>query len=318
MPTLIGLQSFTREQQEQIRAAAPGWTCIFGKAKELDPQIFTEAEIICGWSHIAAKEALHGASRLRWVQSWAAGVDKLPLDQFEQHGVTLTDASGIHPVPMAETAFALMLGLTRSIHLAVRSQTASVWDTGGSYGEMHGKTIGIIGVGEIGRHIAKLSKAFNMRVLGVRRSGEAENGVDDMYTLSGLATVMEQSDYIVNVLPLTSETDGLFDESLFNRVKRGACFINIGRGATVKTEALINALQDGRLASAGLDVYETEPLPPGHPLWSLENVILTPHIGGANPDYDARAFKLFIGNLALYTQGQTGQMRNIVDYSKRY
>lgn len=318
MPTLLVLQQVTLEAQEQIRAAAPGWSCIFGKAKELDPQLFREAEVICGWSSIAAQETLGRDVPLRWVQSWAAGVDKLPLELFRKQGIRLTDASGIHPVPMSETAFALMLGLNRNIQQAVRDQSAAVWGKGGSFRELHGSTVGIIGAGEIGRQIARLSRAFGMTVLGVRRSGQPTPEVDEMYGLDELDTVLRRSDYIVNILPLTAQTRDLFDEARFGLMKRGACFINIGRGATVVTSALVEALESGQLGSAGLDVIEPEPLPEDHPLWSMEQVILTPHIGGASPYYDARASQLFISNLALYAQGKPELMRNIVDYNSEY
>lgn len=319
MPTLLVLQQVTLEVQEQIRAAAPGWSCIFGKAKELDPQLFREAEAICGWSAIAARETLGRDVPLRWVQSWAAGVDKLPLEQFRQQGILLTDASGIHPIPMSETAFALMLGLNRNMQQAVRQQAAEVWGGhGGSFRELHASTIGIIGAGEIGRQVARLSRAFGMTVLGVRRNGQPVPEVDEMYTLDELDTVLQRSDYVVNILPLTAQTRGLFDEARFSRMKRGACFINIGRGATVVTSALVDALESGQLGCAGLDVVDPEPLPEKHPLWSMEQVIITPHIGGASPHYDARASRLFIDNLALYAQGKPEHMRNIVNYASEY
>ncbi|GGF95456.1 D-2-hydroxyacid dehydrogenase [Paenibacillus abyssi] len=320
MRKMICLHGFTPEQQEQVRAIAapPEWEVVFGKASEIDPQHFRDAEVVCGWSSNVVKETLHSQSKLRWVQGWSAGVDKLPLEKLEQHGVLLTNASGVHPKQMSETAFALLLGLTRNIHQAVRNQQARHWDPSGSYGEIHGKIIAIIGAGEIGVEIARLSKAFGMRVLGVRRSGKPAEFVDHMVDLNGLNGVLAQSDIVVNVLPSTDETKWLFDEARFDQFKQGACFINVGRGATVKTDALVAALQDGRVASAGLDVFEAEPLPEDHPLWTLGNVILTPHIGGATDRYNERAVSLFLDNLTFYLNGQLNEMINRVDYKKNY
>ncbi|XEC96352.1 D-2-hydroxyacid dehydrogenase [Paenibacillus tarimensis] len=318
MRKMICLHGLTPDQQERVRAAAPEWELVFGRASEIEVEHYRDAEVICGWSSAIAQEALKQETALRWVQGWSAGVDKLPLDTLRQYGVILTDASGIHPHPMAETAFALMLGLTRNLHLAVRSQQSRHWNPGSSYGEMYGKTIGIIGAGEIGMEIARLAKAFGMQVLGVRRSGRPATGVDQMTGLSGLEGVLRQSDYIVNILPLTGETKGLFDAAAFNQMKSGSYYINIGRGATTDTAALVGALRSGRLAGAGLDVFDTEPLPQEHPLWELDNVILTPHIGGATTLYTERVVQLFIYNLSYYLKGEISRMRNIVDYSKSY
>jgi phosphoglycerate dehydrogenase-like enzyme len=315
--TLIGMFGFTPEQEKQIRSAVPGWNVVFGKPKELDPALFREAEVICGWAKEAEAEALRPDAKLRWVQAGSAGIDYLPLGKLEEKGVVVTDASGVHPVPMAETVFAMLLAFGRKLHRAIRLQAERRWDHSDTYGELRGKTIGIVGAGEIGAEVARLAQAFGMRVLGVRRSGRPAPHVDRMFAPEGLDEVVSASDVIVNILPHTKETVRLFDAGRFARMKPTAFFINVGRGSAVDTAALTEALRQGRIAGAGLDVFEEEPLPEDHPLWGMDNVIITPHIGGATERYKERLAELFAANLRAYVA--TGRpARNVVDYRLNY
>ncbi|CAM4454889.1 D-2-hydroxyacid dehydrogenase [Paenibacillus tarimensis] len=316
MGKMVCLHGFTPEQQEKVRQLTPGWSHIFGRTGEIDPACYSEAEIICGWNADAARECLKPESALRWVQTWSAGVDKLPLQELESRGVLVTNASGVHPEPMSETVLALMLGLTRGLHRSIRAQATAAWEKTGSLPEMHGKTAAVIGAGVIGREVAFLAKAFGMRTIGVRRSGKSAPGFDRVVTEDRLDQVLAESDYVINILPLTADTRHLFDERRFSLMKPTSYFINVGRGATVKTEALVTALQTGSIAGAGLDVFEEEPLPAGHPLWKLENVILTPHNAGATEHYKDRVVALFLDNLRRYLAGE--QLRNLVGYSQGY
>ncbi|GMK39539.1 3-phosphoglycerate dehydrogenase [Paenibacillus sp. CCS19] len=315
--TIIAMGGYTPEQQARIREATPGWNVVFGKVKDLDSALFREAEIVIGWSPAVETDGLLPESKLRWVQGWSAGVDKLPLDKLAARGVVLTDASGVHPNQMSETTLALMLAFTRNVHSAIRNQVEGRWELRGSYGEIHGKTIGIIGAGEIGIELAHICRAFGMTTLGVRRSGKPAEHFDRMYDMSGLRDVLAESDYVVNLLPLTDETNGLFNAAVFAQMKSTAFFVNVGRGPSVVTDDLVAALRDGVIAGAGIDVTEPEPLPEGHPLWKLDNVIITPHIGGQSDQYSARVADLFIHNFKSYIE--TGRPdRNIVDYAVRY
>src|SRR5690606_3587844 len=216
-------------------------------------------------------------SKLRWLQSWSAGVNNMPLDEMEKSNILLTSANGVHAYPISETIFALMLGLTRKIHSYVRNQQEKKWHHSNMKLEIHEKTIGIVGVGHIGKETAKIAKAFGMTVLGVRHSGRDEEFVDEMYTTDQLSEVLPRCDYVVLTLPLTEETRHLFGADEFRRMKSSAFFINIGRGEIVVEEELIEALQSGEIAGAGLDVFTKEPLPEDSPLWDFENVIVTPH-----------------------------------------
>ncbi|EXX84677.1 2-hydroxyacid dehydrogenase [Paenibacillus darwinianus] len=318
MRTMICLHGFTPEQQEAVRKAVPGWRVVFGRTGEVEAALYKEAEIVCGWNGDAARECLAPDSRLRWVQTWSAGVDKLPLARLAAKGALLTGASGVHPAPMSETVFALMLGLTRGIHRAVRAQTNGRWDRPAVLPEMHGKTAVIVGAGKIGQEVARLAQAFSMTTLGVRRSGEPAPSFDRMLTSERLDEALSQADYVINILPLTDETRHLFDEGRFAHMRSSAYFINAGRGETVRTEALVDALRNGAIAGAGLDVFEQEPLPEDHPLWSLDNVILTPHTGGSTASVKERVAAIFLANLPFYLSGETHALLNLIDYSRGY
>jgi phosphoglycerate dehydrogenase-like enzyme len=232
-------------------------------------------------------------------------------------GIVLTNASGVHAFPISETILAMMLAFARKLHLSIRHQEQRAWKSVGPLGEIHGQTMGVIGVGAIGEETARLGKAFGMKVLGVRRSGAPSPHVDRMYGQDGLDEVLQQSDYVIVTLPLTPETRHLIGQREFMRMKASAYFINIGRGGTVHTEALLDALREGRIAGAGLDVFEQEPLPAASPLWEQENVIITPHNSGATVYYDDRAADIFLANLKAYLHNGRPSI-NVVDFNKNY
>ncbi|MFD2611763.1 D-2-hydroxyacid dehydrogenase [Paenibacillus gansuensis] len=315
--TIIALHGFTAEQEAAIREAAPGWNVRFGRPKDFTPAELQEAEILCGWSPDYTEHLLRQPSKLRWVQLWSSGADYMPLDQLEQRGILLTDACHVHPVPMAETAIGMLLMLSRNLHHAVRRQSEAVWKSSPVYTELRGRTLAVIGAGAIGSEIARLAEAFGMQVIGVRRSGLPAPHVTDMYKPAQLDEVLALSDAVVNVLPLTAETEGLFDVGRFAAMKQGAWFVNVGRGKSVRTEALMEALRSGHLGGAGLDVFETEPLPPEHPLWAMDNVILTPHIGGDTDRLKERVAELFSANLRSYVEHGKPSM-NLMDYKLGY
>ncbi|MCM3341387.1 D-2-hydroxyacid dehydrogenase [Paenibacillus sp. MER TA 81-3] len=317
MSNMICLHGLTPEQEERIRAAAPEWSILFGRPNELDRSVYRDAEVILGWCGTAAEECLQQDSKLRWVQLWSSGADYMPFAALQEKGIMLTDAGGVHPVPMAETVFAMLLAFTRGLPWAIRNQQQRSWNKEGHFTELTGKTIGIIGVGHIGTEIARLAQAFGMRVIGVRRSKRSAPYVEAIYSLEELDKVLEESDVVVNVLPKTDRTLRLFDEVRFAAMKAGALFINVGRGTTVETDALVRSLQEGHLGGAGLDVFDIEPLPEDHPLWSMDNVIITPHIGGNTDQLKERVTALFIENLQTYlTQGEPA--RNVVNYDNQY
>lgn len=303
---------------EQIKEIIPDWTIIVGKDRDIWQEHLHDAEIIAGWKKGIEKECLAPQSKLKWLQTWSAGVDSLPLESLESKNIIVTSANGVHAYPISESIFAFMLGLTRKIHTYVKNQLEKKWHHSGIKLEMHEKTIGIIGVGTIGKETAKIAKAFGMRVLGVRHSGKQQEYVDEMYTTDQLDMVLPNCDYVVVTLPLTKDTKHLFDSKKFNLMKPSSFFINIGRGEIIVEGDLITALQNGIIAGAGLDVFEQEPLSVDNPLWELENVMITPHIAGSTEHYNQRVIEnILIPNLRNYISGTLPPV-NRVDFSKGY
>ena len=260
----------------------------------------------------------HGKGKLKWVQTWSAGVNALPLESLEEMKVQITTANGVHAYPISETIFALLLAFTRKIDTYVKQQQTKTWYHSHMKQEIHKKTIGIVGVGKIGKETAKIAKAFGMTVLGVRHSGKSEEFVDEMFTQEQLKEVLPKCDYVIVTLPLTSETKSMFGAKEFELMKSTAFFINIGRGPIVIQDELIHALHEGQIAGAGLDVFETEPLPQSSPLWEMDNVIITPHTSGNTEFYDTRLIEeIFIPNLLNYLSGEVPEI-NLLNYKKGY
>ncbi|MBS4174963.1 D-2-hydroxyacid dehydrogenase [Bacillus sp. FJAT-49736] len=303
---------------DEMKKIIPNWDIIVGKDSSAWMDHLQDAEIIAGWKKEIKEYCIDQESKLRWLQSWSAGVNSFPLDKMANKGIIITSASGVHAFPISETIFALMLGLTRKVHTYVKNQINKVWHHANLSLEMHGKTVGIIGVGAIGKETAKIAKAFGMKVIGIRHSGRHEEFVDEMYASSQLNNILPQCDYVVVTLPSTNETYHMFGKEQFSLMKPSAFFINIGRGDTVVEKDLIAALLEGKIAGAGLDVFEKEPLREESPLWELENVIITPHTSGSTENYDRRVIEeILLPNLRHYVKELTPSI-NIVDYKKGY
>ncbi len=301
----------------RIREAAPGWGVLVGSEATNDAA--RDAEIVVGWRDGLETVVLDEASRVRWLQSWSAGMDHLDIDRYLERGIELTSANGVHAYPISETIFAMLLAFTRKLDTYIRNQAQRQWDHAGLKSEMHGKTIGIVGVGAIGEETARIAKAaFGMRTLGVRRSGAPHPQIDEMYKTDRLLEMLPRCDYVVAIAPATPETTHLFDARAFGAMKPSAYFVNVGRGSVVDTEALLEALRNGRIAGAGLDVFEEEPLPEDHPLWAMNNVIVTPHTAGSTERYAERAVDIFLRNLAMYLDGNPPGINRLDGEAKRY
>jgi phosphoglycerate dehydrogenase-like enzyme len=318
MRTMIITQKIQPHLLEEIKELAPDWEILAGTDKETWKSRLTEAEIIAGWQKGMEEAVLSDDANLKWVQTWSAGVNSLPLAELDKKNIDVTSSNGVHAYPISETIFALMLGLTRKIHSYVRNQEKKVWHHANLNLEMHEKTIGIIGVGAIGTETAKIAKAFGMKVLGVRYSGKPAENVDEMFTADQLELLLPECDYVVVTLPLTENTRHLFGAAQFQQMKRTSFFINIGRGEIVVEEDLISALQEGIISGAGLDVFTKEPLEKESPLWEMDNVIITPHTSGSTEHYDRRVIEdIFLPNLKTYLSGKAPAI-NLVDFSKGY
>ena len=261
---------------------------------------------------------LERARRLRWVQATSAGVDSVLFPQFVESDVVLTSAKGIVGVHLADHAMALLLALTRGIATAIRNprwdQRMPIRDVSW---ELEGLTMGIVGLGGTGRDLAVRAHAFGMRIVAVDpQSVEVPPQVEACKGMEAFDNLLEESDVVAVCAPLTPETEGMFDESAFARMRSNALLINVTRGKIVDEAALLNALSDGVIGGAGLDVTPQEPLPEDHPLWRMSNVVVTPHTAGGSPVRGDRIVDLFCENLRRLLDGDA--LSSVIDKSKGY
>jgi phosphoglycerate dehydrogenase-like enzyme len=327
----------TPAQLDEIEALAPHLRLARTRRRAEIEAMLDHIEIAVGaFPH----DLIVQAPKLRWVQQWGAGADwLLRYPAVRELDLILTNTSGIHAVPISEHIFALMLAYGRRLPDALHAQGERIW-IGNRWQKAHGtsiradqryatsfdkhdmaelagKTLLIAGVGAIGARTARIAQAFDMRVIGMRRKRAASmEGVDRCIGPDELMATLPEADIVINTLPLTAETRKLFGEGAFTAMPAHAGYITIGRGGTTDEAALIDALQGGVIAWAGLDVFETEPLPPESPLWSMPNVLVTPHYSGLTPEYDRRAMEILLDNLGRYVRGEP--MRNVVNKRAGY
>ncbi|SET66346.1 Phosphoglycerate dehydrogenase [Natronincola peptidivorans] len=262
-------------------------------------------------------EMLELAPNLKWVHSFSAGVDTMPLQKMKARGIILNNVKGMHKGHMSEYAIAAMINLARNWHLMFRNQIKGVWDRTIPQGEIYGATVGILGLGQIGCEIARKASLLGMRVIGADSSASPKDFVEKVYGANEIAKVFKESDYVINLLPSTPETKQMINKDYFNLMKETACFIHIGRGITVKEEDLVEALQNRRIRGMVSDVYLMEPLPQDSPLWRLDNVMMSPHICGDSTKYAEKAVEIIKHNLKVYMTN-TGEMINLVDLDRGY
>lgn len=311
--------TITEKQLEAIRKAAPDARIVIIKNQEewdlRANEIGCYVDVYFG---LRPAKWHHQMPNLAWAQQVGAGANWLiESPEFRSRKVLLTNASGVHAVPISEHILALIFALSRGIHQSVRNQAAHRWDRRGSVMEVEGTTLGIVGLGKIGEKTAQKARALNMQVLGLRRNTDKNSPhVDRMYGPDGLHDLLKDSDWVALTLAMTEETAGLIGEPELKAMKKTACIINIARGPVIREKMLVKALEDGWIAGAGLDVFEKEPLPETSPLWDMKNVIITPHWAGATPYYIDRLFDIFTENLRRFQAGEP--MINVVDKQLGY
>jgi phosphoglycerate dehydrogenase-like enzyme len=328
---------FTDELLEPLRAASPRLqvtqqTC--HNTAEVASALSGHSDLEVLYTFYLPPNVLDLARGLRWIQLHSAGADHILEHPIMQSDVAITTASGIHATPIAEYVFASILAQRWRVPLWTHCQRERTWPTGRwslyARPELRDSTLGIIGYGSIGREVGRLGRAFGMQVLALRRSagrseigyavkdtGDPQGSVPErFYPPEALHEMLARCDYVVVALPLTTETHHFIGKAELQAMKPTAYLVNIARGPTVDQSALVQALQEGWIAGAGLDVFEEEPLPANSPLWNLENVLLSPHVAGFTPHYDERATALFAQNLARYAVGKP--LLNLVDKRREY
>jgi D-2-hydroxyacid dehydrogenase (NADP+) len=285
-------------------------------AKQEFENFLKETEVILG--HRMPKNLVKRAPKLKWFQAMSAGIDLLLNDEFRNSDVTLTNMSGISAIAVAETALALMLSLSKNLQRCVEQKQQKLWKQFHPQ-LLNAKTLGIIGLGSIGREVAHLASPFGMKIIAVEYSKlptSKTKDVDLVLPPDRLPQLLTESDYVVICLPLTSETKNLIGEAQMKIMKPNAYLINISRGHIVDEDALGKALKEHWIAGAGLDVFSSEPLSQDSELWSFPNMIITPHIAGFLADYNQRTTEFFCNNLKRYIQKK--KLLNTIDKKKGF
>jgi len=311
MVKLLVLSRSAEDYERLLKAALPEIEMVLAKDPGAAEGSGLGCEIIFGDPRLI-QPVLVKMKNLRWVQTMFAGVEQL-LDPALRRDYILTNARGVFGGLMAEYVFGYLLHHERRIFQRHQAQQEHRWD-GSTTGMLRGKTIGLLGVGSIGAHLAQTAKCFDMIVRGYTRSSEACPEVDAYYHGKALIEFAKGLDYLVGILPNTSGTRHIVDASLLNALPSRAVFINVGRGSTLDESALIEALTKKKIAGAILDVFQQEPLPPDHPFWNTPNLLLTFHTSAPSlPDDIAR---LFIENYRHYINGEELMYR--VDFERGY
>lgn len=307
---------FTEEHLEKIKKITGKKVRIVvtSDAEEAKTQA-KDAEIIAGFPMTIPW--LGDAKKLIWVHSFSAGVDKMLSPEIMRTQVRVSNSSGIHATPIAEHIIGFMLMHTRGFKKTFENQKQHVWGKDETLSELRGKTVLIVGLGDIGMEAARLSNCFGARILAIARSKKKKPAfVDKLQTASHLDKLIPEADIVVVCLPHTKDTHHLFDKTKFARMKSTAIIMNIGRGGIIHEKELIRALKHKQIAGAALDVTEQEPLPADSPLWDMENVIITPHHSGLSEKYMDRAVDLFCENLKLFLKEK--KLRTEVDKGRGY
>jgi phosphoglycerate dehydrogenase-like enzyme len=284
--------------------------------------MLARAEVLWDLPRNEAKSISELCPRLRWVQTTSAGVGPMIMRLgLAESDLIVTTASGVHAGPLAEFVLGALLFHTKQFRQLQEWQQARTWKRY-SAGELAGQTVTIIGPGRIGREIARLAKAFGMRVIAVGSRTDPDRAqalaVDEYCDLSGLDRALRQADCLVLCCPHTRETDGLIDRRAISLLEPGAVLVNISRGAVIDEEAMIDALRSGRIAFAALDVFRIEPLPADSPLWDMPNVLISPHSASTADLENERITDLFIRNLKHYLDGRYDQMSPMLDKRRGY
>jgi phosphoglycerate dehydrogenase-like enzyme len=283
---------------------------LFAKSADVSRDL-SDVDVMIMFGIEIRDQMLRDAPRLKWIQSLATGVDHFLRCPSLRRDVLITSGRGVHGVPMREHVLYLMLAISHDAKRQVKDNQQRVWERR-LWPTLHGKTAVIAGTGIVGAAIGEMLQALGMYVIGVSRTPRASRGFDRIVPSDRLQRAAKEADYLINVLPAAPENAALFDATLFAAMKPTAYYISAGRGQTVDEAALIEALQQQRIAGAALEVFQTEPLPPDSPFWELPNVFITPHVGGYIVEYEDFVMPLVIDNMRLFLAGRQNEMTNIV------
>jgi phosphoglycerate dehydrogenase-like enzyme len=296
-------------------------TVVIGDSAQEFAGVAENAEVIFNWSASLTllREVFLMSPRLRWIHSRSAGLEQTLFPELVESNVVVTNGSGVFSPSLGEFVLAAILYFAKDFRRMIRNQAAGVWDQF-DITMVSGRTVGIIGYGSIGAAVAARARALDMKILALRRHVSRQSQEDPLiyrvYGPEALLEMLSQCDYIVVTLPLTEQTRNLIADAEFAAMKKNAVLINVGRGPTINERALIKALAENRIRGAALDVFDQEPLPQGHPFYSMENVLLSPHCADHTPDWFENASRFFLSQLERFRSGQ--DLLNLVDKRRGY
>ncbi|GGA45877.1 D-2-hydroxyacid dehydrogenase [Psychrobacillus lasiicapitis] len=304
-----------RDQQTRLIENFPQAEFIF--QKPLDEEALKTADILVTYGEDLHASHLEKADQLKWIMVASAGLEKMPLDEIAARNIILTNARGIHKIPMAESILAHILSIKKSLPLMAKNQRNGEWSPKLNPTELFGSTALILGTGAIGSEVGRILQAFGVHTIGCNRSGKMASSMDTIVSFGQLKEVLPDADIVISILPSTEETKHLLTYEHFQCMKPSAIFMNFGRGDVIKEEELLRALTEERIAYAVLDVFEKEPLHKEHPFWKMHNVIVSPHASSHSSQYVVRALEIFSENLTEWLN-ESNQLENIIDLKRGY
>src|SRR5262245_14618654 len=302
-------------ERERLAERHPAFAFLDGREVPAFERHHATAAIVYGAPPL---ERLGQMTGLRWVQLASAGVPQDLCPVAQRRGLTVTNLAGLYGPTIAEHALTLMSLLSRNLQVVLANQKQRRWDrsVAVTMRDLHGRTLAVIGLGNIGQAIARLARAHGMRVLGCRRTGRETPFVDRVYAPSELPAMLAQADVVAVSAPLTRHTQGLLGPTEFAALKPGALFVNVSRGAVAREDALLAALRLGQVGGAGLDVFAVEPLPTDHPFWDMPQVVVSPHYSGETVNLSSQPAQRLARNLEAWSAGRP--LEGVVDLEWGY
>ncbi|MFB6309379.1 MAG: D-2-hydroxyacid dehydrogenase [Haloarculaceae archaeon] len=277
-----------------LRDRLPDHEIVCARTPAEQRQYVADATVVT--AHDIDPALLDRADDLRLFAGTYAGYDHLPLEELAERGIAVTSASGVHRSNVAEHAIGSMLAFARRLFEARRRQERTEWRAYQS-SDLAGSTVTVVGLGEIGEGIVRRLDGFDVDTIGVRYTPEKGGPTDEVYGFDQIHEAVQPADYVVLICPLTDETHHLIDDAVLETMHPDAVLVNVARGQVVETDALLSVLQSNGIGGAALDVTDPEPLPPDHPLWNYENVLISPHVAGHTPEYYERLADILARNV---------------------
>lgn len=313
---LIQHMQAEKRHQKLVEEAANGRQQVKLAKNIRDVAALSQIEILFTYGKEIKLETFKEMTNLKWIQLSSTGFDHLPKDFIRERGIIVTTSKGAHAEPISEYAFSTMLYFSRKIDRFLELQKNRKWDRLDFPTELAGSTLVILGMGYIGKEIARKARAFDIHTIGVNRTGAANEFFNESYPIDQLERILPKADYLILTLPLTSETFHLIGQKQLHLLKPTSVVINIGRGELMDEAAAIEVLQTNRIRGMAMDVFHQEPVPQNSPLWDLKGLLLTPHMAAMTDKFLDRSIKRLIKNYQHYINRE--KMVDVADFSREY